>query len=69
MRALKRAQDERELTSMKQSEIEKLRAEIDDLQGKRQDLMDRINKYHSHNKYLEKVSRKVSFDMIFFVWK
>jgi uncharacterized coiled-coil DUF342 family protein len=56
MRALKRAQDERELASMKQKDIEKLQAEIDDLKEKREELLARIAKYASHNKYLEKVN-------------
>lgn len=56
MRALKRAQDERELAAMKQKDIEKLQAEIDDLQQKREELLARIGKYAQHSKYLEKVS-------------
>ena len=55
MRALKRAQDERELSSMKEKDIEKLQAEIDDLKHKKEDLLARIAKYTNHNKYLEKV--------------
>ena len=55
MRALKRAQDERELAAMKEKDIEKLQAEIDDLKQKREDLLARIAKYASHSKYLEKV--------------
>jgi peptidoglycan hydrolase CwlO-like protein len=58
MRALKRAQDERELAGMKQKDIEKLQAEIDDLQQKREELLARIAKYAQHSKYLEKVSAK-----------
>lgn len=56
MRALKRAQDERELAAMKQKDIEKLQAEIDDLQQKREELLARIGKYAQHSKYLEKVN-------------
>lgn len=55
MRALKRAQDERELASVKDKDIEKLQAEIDDLKQKREELLARIAKYSTHNKYLEKV--------------
>ena len=58
MRALKRAQDERELAAMKQKDIEKLQAEIDDLLQKREELLARIGKYAQHSKYLEKVSGK-----------
>ncbi|CAF0922778.1 unnamed protein product [Rotaria sp. Silwood1] len=54
MRALKRAQDERELASVKDKDIEKLQAEIDDLKQKREELLARIAKYANHNKYLEK---------------
>ena len=56
MRALKRAQDERELAAMKQKDVEKLQAEIEDLQQKREELLARIGKYALHNTYLEKVS-------------
>ena len=55
LRALKRAQDERELTAVKEKDIDKLQAEIDDLKQKREELLARIGKYSSHNKYLEKV--------------
>lgn len=55
MRALKRAQDERELAGTKQKDIEKLQAEIEDLQQKREELLARIAKYASHSKYLERV--------------
>jgi cell division protein FtsB len=55
MRALKRAQDERELAATKEKDIEKLQAEIDDLKSKREELLARIAKYANHNKYLEKV--------------
>jgi cell division septum initiation protein DivIVA len=55
MRALKRAQDERELAALKDKDIEKLQTEIDDLKQKREDLLARISKYANHNKYLEKV--------------
>jgi len=54
MRALKRAQDERELAGTKQKDIEKLQAEIEDLQQKREELLARIAKYASHSKYLER---------------
>jgi hypothetical protein len=55
MRALKRAQDERELAAVKEKDIEKLQIEIDDLKHKREELLARISKYAHHNKYLEKV--------------
>jgi cell division protein FtsB len=55
MRALKRAQDERELASVKQKDIDKLQAEIDDLKQKREELLARIANYAYHNRYLEKV--------------
>jgi hypothetical protein len=55
MRALKRAQDERELAATKEKDIEKLQMEIDDLKQKREELLARIAKYGNHNKYLEKV--------------
>jgi uncharacterized coiled-coil DUF342 family protein len=55
MRALKRAQDERELAALKEKDIEKLQAEIDELKIKREELLGRIAKYANHNKYLEKV--------------
>jgi len=55
MRALKRAQDERELAWVKQKDIEKLQSEIDDLKQKREDLLTRVSKYTNQNKYLEKV--------------
>jgi uncharacterized coiled-coil DUF342 family protein len=55
MRALKRAQDERELAALKEKDIEKLQAEIDELKIKREELLARIAKYANHNKYLEKV--------------
>ncbi|CAF0768814.1 unnamed protein product [Didymodactylos carnosus] len=55
MRALKRAQDERELGQIKDKDIEKLQAEIDDLKQKREDLLARVAKYTNQNKYLEKV--------------
>ena len=58
MRALKRAQDERELAAVKEKDIEKLQAEIDDLKQKREELLARIAKYAYHNKYLEKVSEE-----------
>ena len=54
MRALKRAQDERELAAVKQKDIEKLQVEIEDLQQKREELLARIAKYASHSKYLER---------------
>lgn len=55
MRALKRAQDERELAALKEKDIEKLQAEIDELKIKREELLARIAKYFNHNRYLEKV--------------
>lgn len=55
MRALKRAQDERELAAMKEKDIEKLQVEIDDLKQKREELLARIAKFAFHSKYLEKV--------------
>ncbi|CAF3097580.1 unnamed protein product [Rotaria socialis] len=54
MRALKRAQDERELAAIKDKDIEKLQSEIDDLKHKKEELLARIGKFASHNKYLEK---------------
>ena len=62
MRALKRAQDERELAAVKQKDIEKLQAEIEDLQQKREELLARIAKYASHSKYLERVCSLWSID-------
>ena len=59
MRALKRAQDERELGAIKDKDIEKLQNEIDQLKYKREDLLTRIAKYANHNKYLEKVSYSI----------
>lgn len=59
MRALKRAQDERELTAVKEKDIDKLQAEINDLKQKREELFGRIAKYANHNKYLEKVFNHV----------
>lgn len=55
MRALKRAHDERDLASVKQRDIEKLQAEIDELKRKREELTARNAKYGEHNRYLEKV--------------
>lgn len=63
MRALKRAQDERELTALKEKDIEKLQAEIDELKIKREELLARIAKYANHNKYLEKVEKKTFFEL------
>ena len=57
MRALKRAQDESELGSGKQRDIDKLEDEINDLKQKRVELMARIAQYTQHRKYLEKVRR------------
>ncbi|CAF5189780.1 unnamed protein product [Rotaria magnacalcarata] len=54
MRALKRAQDERELAAAKDKDIEKLQSEIDDLKQKKEELLARIGKFANHNKYLEK---------------
>ncbi|CAF0721923.1 unnamed protein product [Adineta steineri] len=54
MRALKRAHDERELASVKQKDIERLQAEIDELRRKREELTTRNAKYGEHSKYLEK---------------
>lgn len=67
MRALKRAQDERELAAMKDKEIEKLQGEIDDLKQKKEELLARIGKYSNHNKYLEKVCLYMlrSFSILF----
>jgi cell division protein FtsB len=62
MRALKRANDERELASVKQKDIEKLQAEIDDLKQKREELSARNAKYTDHRKYLEKVCLRL-FDL------
>lgn len=55
MRALKRAQDERELTAVKEKDIEKLQGEINELKQKREESLGRIAKYNNHNKYLERV--------------
>jgi hypothetical protein len=55
MRALKRAQDERELASMKQKDIEKLQIEIEELEAKREESLARIAKFSQHSKYLEQV--------------
>ena len=55
MRALKRAHDERDLASVKQRDIEKLQAEIDELKRKREELTATNAKYSEHNRYLEKV--------------
>lgn len=55
MRALKRAHDERDLSSVKQRDIEKLQAEINELKRKREELTARNAKYGEHSKYLEKV--------------
>ena len=60
MRALKRAQDERELAAVKEKDIEKLQMEIDDLKQKREELLARISKYFNHSKYLEKVRSSLS---------
>jgi hypothetical protein len=70
MRALKRAQDERELTAVKEKDIEKLQAEIDDLKQKREELLTRIAKYATHNKYLEKVSLFFLIDsLLYFIFR
>ncbi len=61
MRALKRAQDERELAALKEKDIEKLQMEIDDLKRKREELLARIAKYANHSKYLEKVRSSLVF--------
>jgi cell division protein FtsB len=61
MRALKRAQDERELAAVKEKDIDKLQSEIDDLKQKREELLARIAKYASHNKYLERVCLFIRF--------
>ncbi|CAF0976618.1 unnamed protein product [Adineta ricciae] len=54
MRALKRAHDERDLASVKQRDIQRLQAEIDELKRKREELTARNEKYSEHNRYLEK---------------
>ena len=56
MRALKRAQDESELGSGKQRDIDKLHDDIDDLKQKRVELLARLAQYTQHRRYLEKVS-------------
>jgi hypothetical protein len=60
MRALKRAQDERELALTKDKDMEKLHSEINDLETKREELLLRIGKYVQHSTYLVKVTDSTS---------
>ncbi|CAF0915488.1 unnamed protein product [Adineta ricciae] len=54
MRALKRAQDERDLTALKEKEIEKLHEDVAELTRKREELAARNAQYAKHSTYLEK---------------
>ncbi|UJR08272.1 hypothetical protein I4U23_012544 [Adineta vaga] len=54
IRALKRAQDERELATIKQKEIDKLQEDITDLTRKREQQSARNAQYAKYSTYLEK---------------
>lgn len=54
-RAVKKAEDERELQKSKQKEIERLRSEIETLSVLRDKLQRKVQKHSKFNKYLEQV--------------
>lgn len=54
-RAMKKAEDERELQKSKQKEIDRLQEEIDHLTNRKAMLQKKLQKYNKFNKYLEQV--------------
>ena len=54
-RAVKKAEDERELQKSKQKEIERLNDEIKSLSKLKDKLSKKVVKYSAYNKYLEQV--------------
>lgn len=54
-RAMKKAEDERELQKSKQKEIERLQDEIANLSKLKEKLHKKIQKFSKFNKYLEQV--------------
>lgn len=63
-RAMKKAEDERELQKSKQREIERLQDEIAQLADLKEKFQNKLQKYSKFNKYLEQVCFKSS--LIFF---
>lgn len=55
-RAMKKAEDERELQKSKQREIERLQDEIRQLADRKESLQRKLEKFSKFNKYLEQVS-------------
>lgn len=56
-RAVKKAEDERELQKSKQKEIERLQNEIETLSVLRDKLQRKVQKHSKFNKYLEQVKK------------
>lgn len=56
-RAMKKAEDERELQKSKQKEIERLQDEIAHLAKLKEKLQKKLQKFSKFNKYLEQVSK------------
>ena len=54
-RAVKKAEDERELQKAKQKEIERLQDEIKQLAVRKEKLQNLVQKYSKFNRYLEQV--------------
>ena len=65
-RAVKKAEDERELQKIKQKEIERLQEEIRQLVKLKDKLTKKVQRFSNFNKYLEQVKQQIGLAQLCF---